>query len=126
MEPVNLLRSKIAVSFFFVSGGSALALWAVHIPLIERTVGINYSVLGALLMFSGLGGFIAMQVFGWMIDHIGSKSATRIGGVAVGLSLLGPAFAQDVVSLGLAILLLGFGIAGVDVAMNGAALQVEK
>uniref|UniRef100_UPI004047EB89 hypothetical protein n=1 Tax=Aquiluna sp. TaxID=2053504 RepID=UPI004047EB89 len=52
---MNLLRSKIAVSFFFVSGGSALALWAVHIPLIERTVGINYSVLGALLMFSGLG-----------------------------------------------------------------------
>ncbi|MGA1113440.1 MAG: MFS transporter [Aquiluna sp.] len=123
---MNLLRSKIAVSFFFVSGGSALALWAVHIPLIERTVGIDYSVLGALLMFSGLGGFIAMQVFGWMIDHIGSKSATRVGGVAVGLSLLGPAFAQDAISLGLAILLLGFGIAGVDVGMNGAALQVEK
>lgn len=126
MEPVTLLRSKIAVSFFFLSGGSALALWAVHIPLIEKTVGINYSVLGALLMFSGLGGFIAMQVFGWMIDHIGSKSATRIGGVAVGLSLLGPAFAQDPISLGLSILLLGFGIAGVDVGMNGAALQVEK
>ena len=123
---MNLLRSKIAVSFFFVSGGSALALWAVHIPLIEKTVGIDYSVLGALLMFSGLGGFIAMQIFGWMLDHIGSKSATRIGGVAVGLSLLGPAFAQDALSLGLAILLLGFGIAGVDVAMNGAALQVEK
>ncbi|MDA8549596.1 MFS transporter [Aquiluna sp.] len=123
---MNLLRSKIAVSFFFVSGGSALALWAVHIPLIEKTVGIDYSVLGALLMFSGLGGFIAMQVFGWMIDHIGSKTATRVGGVAVGLSLLGPAFAQDEVSLGLAILLLGFGIAGVDVGMNGAALQVEK
>jgi MFS family permease len=126
VEPVTLLRSKIAVSFFFLSGGSALALWAVHIPLIEKTVGINYSVLGALLMFSGLGGFIAMQVFGWMIDHIGSKSATRIGGVAVGLSLLGPAFAQDPISLGLSILLLGFGIAGVDVGMNGAALQVEK
>ena len=109
-----------------MSGGSALALWAVHIPLIERSVGIDYSVLGALLMFSGLGGFIAMQVFGWMIDHIGSKSATRVGGVAVGLSLLGPAFAQDALSLGLAILLLGFGIAGVDVGMNGAALQVEK
>lgn len=123
---MNLLRSKIAVSFFFLSGGSALALWAVHIPLIEKTVGIDYSVLGALLMFSGLGGFIAMQVFGWMIDHIGSKSATRIGGVAVGLSLLGPAYAQDAFSLGLAILLLGFGIAGVDVGMNGAALQVEK
>ncbi|MEY3335729.1 MAG: hypothetical protein RL566_652, partial [Actinomycetota bacterium] len=45
---MNLLRSKIAVCFFFLSGGSALALWAVHIPLIEKSVGINYSVLGAL------------------------------------------------------------------------------
>lgn len=123
---MNLLRSKIAVCFFFLSGGSSLALWAVHIPLIEKSVGINYSVLGALLMFSGLGGFIAMQLFGYLVDHIGSKTATRIGGVAVGLSLLGPAFANDVLTLGLAILLLGFGIAGVDVAMNAAALHVER
>ena len=123
---MNLLRSKIAVCFFFLSGGSALALWAVHIPLIEKSVGINYSVLGALLMFSGLGGFLAMQLFGYLVDHIGSKTATRIGGVAVGLSMLGPAFASDVVTLGLAILLLGFGIAGVDVAMNAAALHVER
>lgn len=123
---VNLLRPKIAVSFFFLSGGSALALWAVHIPLIEKHVDIDYSILGALLMLSGAGGFLAMQLFGYLVDHVGAKTATRIGGVAVGLSLLGPAFASDPFFLGLAILLLGFGIAGVDVAMNAAALQVEK
>jgi MFS family permease len=123
---VNLLKSKFAVCFFFFSGGSSLALWAVHIPLIERTVGIGYVTLGALFMFSGLGGFAAMQIYGWIIDHIGAKTATRIGGLVVGLSLLGPAFAQDVWSLGLAIFFLGFGIAGVDVGMNAAALQVDK
>ena len=123
---MNLLKSKFAVSFFFFSGGSSLALWAVHIPLIERTVGISYVTLGALFMFSGLGGFAAMQIYGWIIDHIGAKTATRIGGLVVGLSLLGPAFAQDVWSLGLAIFFLGFGIAGVDVGMNAAALQVDK
>ena len=126
MLSVNLLKSKIAVSFFFFSGGSSLALWAVHIPLIERTVGIGYVTLGALFMFSGLGGFIAMQIYGWIVDHIGTKTATRIGGLIVGLSLLGPAFAQDLWSLALAIFFLGFGIAGVDVAMNAAALQVDK
>lgn len=123
---MNLLRPKIAVSFFFLSGGSALALWAVHIPLIEKHVGIDYSILGALLMLSGVGGFLAMQLFGHLVDHVGAKTATRIGGVAVGLSLLGPAFASDPFFLGVAILLLGFGIAGVDVAMNAAALQVDK
>jgi len=71
---VNLLKSKIAVSFFFFSGGSSLALWAVHIPLIEQTVGISYAVLGALLMFSGLGGFIAMHVYGWIVDHVAPRA----------------------------------------------------
>jgi MFS family permease len=123
---VSLLKSKIAVSFFFFSGGSALALWAVHIPLIERTVGIGYVTLGALFMFSGLGGFVAMQIYGWIVDHIGTKTATRIGGLVVGLSLLGPAFAQDLWSLALAIFFLGFGIAGVDVGMNAAGLQIDK
>lgn len=123
---MNLLKSKIAVCFFFFSGGSAIALWAVHIPLIEDTVGISYATLGALLMFSGLGGFVAMQVYGWIVDHIGAKTATGLGGVIVGISLLGPAFAIDVWSLAFAIFFLGFGIAGVDVAMNAAALQVEK
>ena len=123
---MSLLRSKIAVSFFFLSGGSALALWAVHIPLIQLDTGVDYTLLGALLMLSGVGGFIAMQLFGYLVDHVGAKTATRIGGVAVGLSLLGPAFAFNPFVLGVAILLLGFGIAGVDVAMNAAALQVEK
>ncbi|MFY8027068.1 MAG: MFS transporter [Aquiluna sp.] len=123
---MSLLRSKIAVSFFFLSGGSALALWAVHIPLIQVVTNVDYTLLGALLMLSGVGGFIAMQLFGYLVDHVGAKTATRIGGVAVGLSLLGPAFAFNPFVLGVAILLLGFGIAGVDVAMNAAALQVEK
>jgi MFS family permease len=123
---VSLLRSKIAVAFFFLSGGSALALWAVHIPLIQVATNVDYTLLGALLMLSGVGGFIAMQLFGYLVDHVGAKTATRIGGIAVGLSLLGPAFAFNPFVLGVAILLLGFGIAGVDVAMNAAALQVEK
>lgn len=123
---MNLLRAKIAVCFYFLSGGSALALWAVHIPLIEQTVGIDYSVLGSLLMLSGVGGFLAMQLFGWMVDHIGARTATRLGGIAVGLSLLGPAFSTSPLVLGISILLLGFGIAGVDVPMNAAALEVEK
>lgn len=123
---MKLLKSKIAVSFFFVSGGSSLALWAVHIPLIEQRVGISYQTLGLLLMASGLGGFFAMQLFGWIIDHIGAKSATRLGGVVVGLSLFGPAYAPDPFWLGLAIFGIGFGLSGIDVPMNAAALQVEK
>lgn len=123
---MSLLKPKIAVSFFFLSGGSALALWAVHIPLVLKTVGIDYSTLGLLLMLSGLGGFAAMQLAGWMIDHIGAKTTARIGSVAIGLSLFGPAYAETSFWLGLAVIGIGFGLAGIDVPMNAAALQVEK
>lgn len=123
---MSLLKPKIAVCFFFLSGGSALALWAVHIPLVLKTVGIDYSTLGLLLMLSGLGGFAAMQLAGWMIDHIGAKTTARIGSVAIGLSLFGPAYAETSFWLGLAVIGIGFGLAGIDVPMNAAALQVEK
>lgn len=126
MERVKLLRAKIAVSFFFLSGGMSLALWAVHIPLIEKTVGVTYAELGGLLILSGFGGFAAMQLAGWLIDHIGAKTTTRLGGVIVGLSLLGPAYADSPLWLGLAIFGIGFGLSGVDVPMNAAALAVEK
>jgi MFS family permease len=123
---VNLLKSKIAVSFFFLSGGMSLALWAVHIPLIEKTVGVSYAQLGGLLVFSALGGFFAMQIAGWLIDHIGAKTTTMLGGIVVGLALLGPAFADSPLWLAVAIFGIGFGLSGVDVPMNAAALQVEK
>ncbi|MEY3029363.1 MAG: hypothetical protein RL198_760 [Actinomycetota bacterium] len=122
----TLRRARFSVSAYFLIGGSALALWAVNIPLIQRQVGISYAELGLLLMLAGVGGFTALQLSGWLIDRIGSKTATLVGGVAVGVALIAPGLAQDSLQLGAAIFLLGFGLAAVDVPMNAAALEVEE
>lgn len=123
----NSLRlARFAVSTYFLIGGSALALWAVNIPLIQRQVEISYAELGLLLMLAGVGGFTALQISGWLIDRIGSKTATIAGGIAVGIALIAPGLAQDPWQLGFAIFLLGFGLAAVDVPMNAAALEVEE
>lgn len=121
-----LTRAKVAVCSYFLFAGAVLAVWAVHIPLIEQKTGITHALLGVLLVAAGFGGFFAMQVAGWAIDHIGAKTTTKWGGVLVGLSLLGPAYAVDAFTLGLAIFGLGFGLAAADVPVNAAALQVEK
>jgi MFS family permease len=127
VEQINRLKlARFAVSMYFLLGGGALTLWAVHIPLIEQRVGVSYAELGLLLVLSGFGGFSALQLSGWIIDHVGSKTATRLGGVAVGLALILPGYATTPAVLGLAIFLLGFGLAAVDVPMNAAALEVEK
>jgi predicted MFS family arabinose efflux permease len=57
---------------------------------------------------------------------VGSRTATRLGGVAVGLALVLPGYATTPTVLGIAIFLLGFGLAAVDVPMNAAALEVER
>lgn len=124
--PTSLRLARFAVSAYFLIGGSALALWAVNIPLIQRQVGISYAELGVLLMLAGVGGFTALQISGWLIDRIGSKTATLVGGVSVGIALVAPGIAQNPWQLGLAIFLLGFGLAAVDVPMNAAALEVEE
>lgn len=121
-----LRRARFAVSMYFLLGGGALTLWAVHIPLIEQRVGVSYAELGLLLVLSGFGGFSALQIAGWIIDHIGARSATRLGGIAVGLALILPGLATTPLVLGIAIFLLGFGLAAVDVPMNAAALEVER
>lgn len=118
-------KAKFAVSTYFLFGGTALAIWAVHIPLIQERTGVSITLLGTLLLLGGIGSISAMQLAGLLIDKIGSKTTTIGGGVAVGLSLFGPAFATDAITLGFAIILLSFGLAGVDVPMNAAALQVE-
>jgi len=122
----SLRLARIAVSAYFLIGGSALALWAVNIPLIQRQVDISYAELGLLLMLAGVGGFTALQISGWIIDRIGSKTATLAGGMAVGIALIAPGLAQNAWQLGIAIFLLGFGLAAVDVPMNAAALEVEE
>ena len=121
----QVAKAKFAVSTYFLFGGTALAIWAVHIPLIQERTGVSITVLGALLILGGLGSISAMQLAGLLIDKIGAKTTTVAGGVMVGLSLFGPAFAVDALTLGLAIILLSFGLAAVDVPMNAAALQVE-
>lgn len=123
---MSLLRAKIATAFYFLSGGGSLALWAVHIPLIQDKVGIDYATLGLLLMVAGIGGFMAMQIAGWMVDHVGARTTTMLGGITIALSLLGPAFANSPLTLGLAVFGIGFGLSAVDVPMNAAALQVER
>lgn len=121
----TVAKAKFAVSTYFLLGGTAIAIWAVHIPLIQARTGVSISLLGLLLILGGIGSISAMQLAGLFIDKVGAKTTTVAGGVAVGLSLFGPAFASDAITLALAIVLLNFGLAAVDVPMNSAALQVE-
>lgn len=119
-------KARIAVSAYFAIQGSALGLVAVHIPSLEQKTGVSFATLGFLLMLAGVGGFIAMQVVGWFIDHVGSGTATRYGSLVAGVAVAFFALVQDPLTLGIAFFFLGVGLSSVDVPVNSHSLQVEE
>lgn len=123
---MQILKARIAVSAFFTLQGSALALVAVHIPAFEQKTGVGLATLGFILMLAGVGGFLAMQVMGWLIDHIGSGISTRYGSVVAGLAVALFAVVNDPVSLAVGFFFMGVGLSSVDVPVNSHSLQVEE
>lgn len=119
-------KARIAVSAYFAIQGSALGLVAVHIPSLEEKTGVGFATLGFLLMLAGVGGFIAMQVVGWFIDHVGSGTSTRYGSLVAGVAVAFFALVQDPLTLGMAFFFLGVGLSSVDVPVNSHSLQVEE
>ena len=111
---------------YFLAGGTAVAVWGVHIPEVEKNLNIEHSVIGSIILLLGLGAFIAMQAMGWVIDHFGSKVVTATGGIATGLALLLPAFANSVTALAIGMFVFGAGVGTLDVGMNASGVVVEE
>jgi MFS family permease len=120
------LHARISVFFFFLFAGSAVTMWAVNIPEVENRLNLSHSQLGALLVFIGLGALTSMQFMGRIIDRMGSRYATTLGGVLTGLAMILPGLAQDAVWLAAGLFVLGAGMGAGDVAMNAHAVEVER
>lgn len=125
-KEVSKRSSRVAVSGYFLIGGTAIAVWGVHIPEVEKRLNITHSVTGSIILLFGFGAFLAMQAMGWVIDHYGSKLVTALGGVATGLGLLIPAFANDVATLAVGIFILGACVGILDVGMNANGVVIER
>jgi MFS family permease len=122
----SLQKARFAVFAYFTIAGAAMTFWAVHIPYVENKLEISHSTIGGLILVLGAGALVASQLVGHFIDRVGSKTATFLAAVVMGLMLLLPGLAMDSLTLGLALFVLGFGIGATDVAMNAHAVEVEK
>lgn len=118
--------ARLATWMFFALNGFAVGMWVVHIPDVERATGISHSTLGALLLVLGGAAFAGMQVAGPLVDRIGHRRLVPAAGVVLGLGLCGPGYADSWWTLGLTLLLFGFGNGAIDVAMNAQAVVVER
>ena len=118
--------ARVATWLYFGLNGFAVGMWVVHIPSIEQKTGITHSTLGLLLLVLGGAAFIGMQVAGPLVDKLGQRRLVPAAGILLGLALFGPGLATNWWTLGLTLILVGFGNGSIDVGMNAQAVVVER
>jgi MFS family permease len=123
---LKLRKARFAVSAYFLFGGTSMSVWAVHIPLIEKNLGLSHAALGSTLLLLGAGAFVSMQIMGWIIDHFGSRWPTVIGAIGTSVALALPGLADGLLTLAIALFVLGMAVGALDVSMNAHAVSVEK
>ncbi|MEV6271108.1 MFS transporter [Kribbella sp. NPDC051936] len=118
--------ARVATWLYFGLNGFAVGMWVVHIPSIEQATGITHSTLGLLLLVLGGAAFIGMQVAGPLVDKLGQRRLVPAAGILLGIALAGPGLATNWWTLGLTLILVGFGNGSIDVGMNAQAVVVER
>jgi MFS family permease len=103
-----------------------LATWAVHLPTLQQRTNISTAQLGTLLLVLGTGSILAMQVTGPLIDRFGSRTVAVTGGTAMALLLNVPLAATTFAQAIFGALVFGVAAGAADVAMNAAAVDVQR
>ena len=122
----NLQRARFSVFIYFLLCGSAVTIWATHIPVVEKKLEISHAQIGILLLLLGAGALASMQAIGAAVDKYGSAKTLTASSIALGLALFLPGFAFNYLSISIAIFILGSTIGAIDIAMNAHALEIES
>lgn len=122
----KLRQARASVFWYFLLCGSAVTVWATHIPVVENDLSLSHAQIGIIILLLGGGALASMQLVGNLVDRHGSAKVLTWISVALGLSLMLPGLATSYLALAIAIFLLGASIGGIDIAMNAHALEVER
>src|SRR5947208_6991019 len=126
LPDTTLRRARFSVSAVFMIHAAAFGTWGTRIPAIKHHIGIGNGQLG--IAFAGLAiGLVAgTRVAGVIVDRFGSRSAIRVGTLALCAVLVGPALANTLAVLTAALVILGAVGGFLDVAMNAHTVVVER
>jgi MFS family permease len=121
-----MINPRIAVSFLFFMNGMLIGNWAPQIPEFANRLDIDESQMGLMIAIFGLGSLISMPITGITVTKLGNAPATKFTSLFATTSFLWLAFAPNIFAAAIAIFFFGAFIAGMDVAMNAMAVDVER
>ena len=118
--------TRLAVSGLFLLNGTFAGAWAPKIPEFASRLSLSESGLGLMIMCFGIGSLILMPIAGILIAHFGTTRTVKGAAILLLPTMLFLSIAPNVPAGAVAIFLFGGLLGGMDVAMNGNAVEVEK
>jgi MFS family permease len=120
------MRDRIAVFGVFALNGLALGSWASRTPALAAQVHASPGVFGLALLGASVGMLAAAAVSGRIIERAGARVVVAVSTACAAGSLVLIGFASTVPLLAGALLVIGASVGMLDVAMNVAAVAVER
>jgi fucose permease len=115
---------------------SVVGVFAIHaavsgslgprLPAIKEQAGLSVSGLGVALVGFAVGLFVGTRLANLPLQRHGNRAVLRVGTPLFAVSLIGSAAAHSLVTLTIALVVLGTWAGLLDVAMNANAVAVER
>ncbi|MFG1604750.1 MFS transporter [Actinoplanes sp. NPDC049265] len=121
-----LRRNRIAISAAFIIAGAAIGSWTGRIPAVQHDLGLTDDRLSIALLALAGGGLAGMRLAGRLGDRLGPSRVMTVAALAVGATLTATAFARDVWSLSVALVIFGVVHGALNVTMNAAAVVCQN
>lgn len=119
-------RRYWAPAYAFMCLNLIYGTWAIYIPTIKETIGINKSELGLAIFAMALGNFFILTLAPKINDVLGCGRSTKLGLLALCVFGVGPYLAQSYITLCITLFLVGAAQGFLDVSMNATVSQIEK
>jgi MFS family permease len=110
----------------FAVFGAFWGAWGASLPAIRDQAGVSDGQLGTALLFVGAGALPAMLVAGRIVDRWRHRATAVFLAVFGGVGVAVAAAAQDMLSLCVALAVLGAASGAADVAINAAAGSAQR
>jgi fucose permease len=125
-QPNILTIKRLAVAIFFFVNGFCYANWVARMPEVKDIYNVSYGTLSTLLLFTAAGSLTAMPFAGIVSAMFGSRRITGVLGILFCLIIpLIPQF-SNLWMIRFLFFMIGVIAGGLDVAMNGQAVFVER
>src|SRR5215210_3142531 len=117
---------RAAVAAAFLIHSTVSGTWAPRLPAIKESLGLSDGELGTALVGLAVGLLVGTRLAGSPVDRFGSRPVMRVGFPLLAATLVLPGLADSLVTLFLALFVLGLASGALDVAMNAQGIEVER